>query len=303
MEASFAATCQLQDVAGLVLDDDRRLQVRTARRRTPVDNLTLGDAGGLRRSFPEPRYRRPIFEIDTTFDFRHHRTCVGIPLGETLAALNLVAIIDKDASNRRQRAARSVPRRVVMRMMIAMLRPIDDENAIGVAQHVAVLDLDRTFVRCFQERLVDHVRRTTKVERTHGQLRARLTDRLSRDNADRFAHVDRRTTGQIAAVADAADAGTGFRRSAPSGCGSTGCQPSRFRRHRLVDHRRRHRRALTRDRMIDIVERRTAKKRGRWKQRPDRHQRSAVMVRPFSVPQSTELTMQSCATSTRRRVR
>jgi hypothetical protein len=44
------------------------------------------------------------------------------------------------------------------------------------------------------------------VEGTHGQLRARLTDRLRGDNADSLTHVDRRTTRKVAAVAGAAHA-------------------------------------------------------------------------------------------------
>src|SRR5512143_1245759 len=44
------------------------------------------------------------------------------------------------------------------------------------------------------------------VERTHGQLRARLADRLRRDDADRLAEVDHVTARQVAAVAADADA-------------------------------------------------------------------------------------------------
>jgi hypothetical protein len=53
------------------------------------------------------------------------------------------------------------------------------------------------------ERFIDHLCRAANVEGTHGQLRARLTDRLRRNNADSLAEVDRRTTRQITAVARA----------------------------------------------------------------------------------------------------
>src|SRR5690606_26961026 len=73
-----------------------------------------------------------------------------------------------------------------------------------VQTHLTVgLDLDivlRGSPRC----------RTTDVEGTHRQLRARLTDRLRSNNADSFTGVDAVTTGQIAAVADRADTVTGF---------------------------------------------------------------------------------------------
>ena len=56
------------------------------------------------------------------------------------------------------------------------------------------------------ERLLVDLRRATDVERAHRQLRAGLTDRLGGNDADRFTVVDRGATGQIAAVALAADA-------------------------------------------------------------------------------------------------
>ncbi len=43
--------------------------------------------------------------------------------------------------------------------------------------------------------------RATDVERTHRQLRARFTDGLSGDDANRFALVDRRAAAEVAAVA------------------------------------------------------------------------------------------------------
>jgi hypothetical protein len=55
------------------------------------------------------------------------------------------------------------------------------------------------------------------VERAHRQLRAGFADRLRGDDADRFADIDRRTAREVAAVAFAADAVVGLRRSEPNG--------------------------------------------------------------------------------------
>ena len=44
------------------------------------------------------------------------------------------------------------------------------------------------------------------VERSHRQLRARLADGLGGDDADRLADADQRARGQVAAVAQPADA-------------------------------------------------------------------------------------------------
>ena len=51
---------------------------------------------------------------------------------------------------------------------------------------------------------------TAGVERTHGQLCSRLTDRLCSDNADSFADIYRGTASQIAAIAFRADADLGI---------------------------------------------------------------------------------------------
>ena len=60
------------------------------------------------------------------------------------------------------------------------------------------------------ERLLGDLRRAADVEGAHGELGARLADRLRRDDADRLAHVDRRAAGEIAPVAGAADAVLGL---------------------------------------------------------------------------------------------
>ena len=56
------------------------------------------------------------------------------------------------------------------------------------------------------ERLLGDLRSAADVERPHRELGTRLADRLRGDDAHRLAHVDRRTAGQIAPVAVAADA-------------------------------------------------------------------------------------------------
>eukprot|EP00657_Telonema_sp_P-1_P004636 TRINITY_DN20845_c0_g1_i1.p1 TRINITY_DN20845_c0_g1~~TRINITY_DN20845_c0_g1_i1.p1 ORF type:complete len:100 (-),score=14.64 TRINITY_DN20845_c0_g1_i1:160-459(-) len=44
-------------------------------------------------------------------------------------------------------------------------------------------------------------RRPADMERAHGQLRTRLTNRLRRDDTNRLTHVDLGAAGQIAAIA------------------------------------------------------------------------------------------------------
>src|SRR5690606_28258242 len=134
------------------------------------------------------------------------RTGIGIPLGDALAALHLVAVVDIDAA--------AVGDAVRGALLAGLVEDEDrhvaahhHEVAVGVADHVAVADLHRALIRGFQEGRVDDLRRAAHVEGTHGELRARLADRLRGDDADSLALVDRGTACQIAAVADRADAG------------------------------------------------------------------------------------------------
>ena len=80
-----------------------------------------------------------------------------------------------------------------------------DRAARTVGYDICIFDLHLAFGIGLDKRLVNHLRRTTNVERPHGQLRARLTDRLGRDHADRLAHIDRRSAGKVAPVTRRAD--------------------------------------------------------------------------------------------------
>ena len=83
-----------------------------------------------------------------------------------------------------------------------------DELALADLGDVPVADLDRAFGARLEERGVDHLRRATDVERTHGELGARLADRLGGNDAHRFADVDRRAPCEVAAVAGGAATGS-----------------------------------------------------------------------------------------------
>src|SRR5262249_28046997 len=91
-----------------------------------------------------------------------------------------------------------------------------DGLAVAVLDDRLVLNGDLALEVRFDERLLVDLRRAADVEGAHGQLRAGLADRLRRNDADRFAVVDRRAAGEIAAItlaADAVDELTGQRRA------------------------------------------------------------------------------------------
>ena len=194
--AGLAAAGELEDLAAR-LDDDRRTQVLLVARRAgaPVDDHALGDAGRLVELF---RHRQPvdqILEVDRALDLGQDRPGVGIPLGDALAALDLVAVLDAQA-----RAVRDA----VMRALGAV--GIDHRHhhvahhrhhlAVRVLGDVLALELDLAVEVRLDERLLGDLRRAADVEGAHGELGARLADRLRRDDADRLAHVDRACRGR-----------------------------------------------------------------------------------------------------------
>src|SRR6187549_2907761 len=77
---------------------------------------------------------------------------------------------------------------------------------IRVLGDVLALELDLAVEVRFDERLFGDLRGAADVKRAHGELRARLTDRLRGNDAHCFAHVDWRTAGKIAPVAGPAHA-------------------------------------------------------------------------------------------------
>ena len=88
-----------------------------------------------------------------------------------------------------------------------MLRTIATVSPSRVGGDVLVrLELHLAVEIRLDEGLLGDLRRAADVERAHGELRARLADRLGGDDAHRLAHVDRSAAGKIAPVASAADA-------------------------------------------------------------------------------------------------
>jgi phage tail tape-measure protein len=81
-----------------------------------------------------------------------------------------------------------------------------DRDRLPNSHHIAVADLHRALEVRLDEGLLGDLRRAADVEGAHGELGARLADRLGGDDADRLAQIDRRAARQIAPVAGCADA-------------------------------------------------------------------------------------------------
>ena len=137
------------------------------------------------------------------------RQGVGVPFGQLLALGDGRVVVDQQA-----RAVRHA-------MLGTLALGAVDQHQLGVAAHhhrhagavdhdVAVAHLDVAVVARLDARLLGAaLGGAADVEGAHGELGARLADRLGGDDADRLADIDLRAARQVAAVALAADAGLG----------------------------------------------------------------------------------------------
>ena len=129
---------------------------------------------------------------------------------ETLAGHDLLAVLDREVRAPRDGCSSSVPSSatiVMIRSPFSFSPRRTTPGRLGeerrALRRAGLEQLDDT-----REAVGDVLTRdTTGVERTHRQLRARLTDRLRGDDADRLAEVDELAGGEHRAVAAAADPG------------------------------------------------------------------------------------------------
>ena len=154
-----------------------------------------------------------IEEVDEAHHTGHlgdDRMGMRIPVGHGLAGLDRRAILDRDDGAVRHLVALALATTGIDHAQFARTRHRHQVTLL-VLHRLEVVELQRTGGL---HRHVVHRRRTrsrtTDVERTHGQLGTRLTDRLRGDHAHGLTHVDQMATGQIAAVAELAHAMRGF---------------------------------------------------------------------------------------------
>ncbi len=198
-EAGIIAVRQFRDTAAAVLHNDSRTQFRTAGACPPVDNDTLGNARCFVHDFTDGHAINKILKRHRPVDFRQDRHRIGVPLGDTLATFDGIAIINTQA-----RTVGQLVRGTLMAVFVENLNlyvtPHHHKNAGRVFNDIAIDDLHLTGMVGFQERCVNNLRRTTNMERTHRQLSTRLTNRLGSNNTNSLAHVDRRTTCKVTTI-------------------------------------------------------------------------------------------------------
>src|SRR6266699_3448698 len=203
--ASLAAASEFQDLAVLALDDDGGTQILAAAGGAPIDDHALGNAGRFIERLRHRLALDQVLEPHRALDFGQDRTRVGIPFGQALAALDLVAVFDPQPRSVLDAVHRALGA-VLVDHRHGHVAAHRDQLAVGVAGHVLVLDLDLALEIRFDEGLLRDLRRAADVEGAHRELGSRLADGLRGDDADRFAEIDRRAASEIAAVALAAHA-------------------------------------------------------------------------------------------------
>ena len=148
--------------------------------------------------------------MDLAADFGENREGVRIPFEQDVVGLDLGAVLEQDLGAINHRIA----------LLFAALFVDDGEDAVAVhGDQLALGVADRGDAQELHEAVGLGVLlgllgrsggRAADVERAHGELRSRLADGLRGNDADRFAALHHAAGGQIAAVAELADAALGF---------------------------------------------------------------------------------------------
>ena len=135
---------------------------------------------------------------------------VGIPLGQLLALGHRGAMVGQQPAAVWHPVAGALAARLVAQHQLAVAAH-DDRHALAVDHDVAVLDGQLGIEGGFDAGLLGAaLDRAADVEGPHRELRARLADRLSGDDAHRLADIDRRAASEVPPVAGGADAVLGL---------------------------------------------------------------------------------------------
>ena len=228
---------EVEDLAVIAHDGDARMALALV---LDDDQLRLASAcAALALFFEADGFAFfDVFVLNLAALFRQNRRDVGVPAHQLLARLDLLAVLHQHG--------RAVGNLVLLDLAALGVEHRDFTVALqgdkaGVA--LGVLHGDGVDVAMLHGAAADALdvvldqragRHATGVERAHRQLRARLTDRLGADDADREAFFDLPVGAHVDAVAAGADAAWGFagQRAADAGRFELqireACRPSRW---------------------------------------------------------------------------
>src|SRR6185369_5979047 len=169
---------QGDDVALLVAQRDARLQVVAARLLLPVDDHAVGDAGGLIHHFAHRHAFDQVDVVHDAFALGDDRQGVRIPLRQLGALGDLQIVVGQQARAVWNAVTRPLSALLVLQHDLAVAAH-HHGYALAVHDHVAVTHIDDRIDRRFDRALLGAaLSGAADVEGTHGELRARLADRL-----------------------------------------------------------------------------------------------------------------------------
>ena len=193
--------------AVLAVDQDRRHALLVGRR---LDDDLLRQAGDLVGLLADVLALDDVLELHLAADLGEDGGGEGVPGDQLGARLDLVALVHQELRAVGQGVALPLAALLVGDDELAAAVD-DDQRAAPALDRVDVEELHHARVLGDVLRLLGHARRgAAVVEGTHGELRARLADRLRGDDAHRLADLDHLAGRQVAAVAEGADAAPGL---------------------------------------------------------------------------------------------
>src|SRR5208282_897452 len=190
------------DLARRIADKNRGLMFFIAGRQR--DNV-LREAGHFVHLFFDGHASLQVVKPDGAGGFGEDREGERIPFGKNLAVGDVFAVNHAEA-----RAVNDV---VALLFAVFFVNDSDQARAVhGDGSAAAALDelevheLHDAVVACFERRALGNAGGgSADVECTHGQLRARFSDRLRGDDANGFAELHHAPGGEVAAIAESAN--------------------------------------------------------------------------------------------------
>ena len=213
----LATVGQRDDLAVVVHQTHPRLQVATARL---LDHDLVGDPRPLVHLLAEGEALHHVGQAGGTRAFRDHRQGERIPGGDDLPPFDDLVVLDVEFRAIGNATGRAFPAVVVAQHDLEIAAHHHRRAGAVVPRHVFVRDGDRRVVLGLDARLL-RLGGAADMERAHRKLRARLANRLRRDDADRLADVGQGPTRKVTPVAQAAHAVLAL-------AGKNGADPDRF---------------------------------------------------------------------------
>ena len=205
--ARLQPVIQGQNFAVLVAKRHSRPEIGTPRLLLPVDHHLGCDAGRLVELLDHRQTFDEVHVVNDSLLLGDDRQGIGIPFRDSVAALDLRLVLAHQLGPVRKAVPGSFTSFGVEHQRFGI--PVHDHRHAGaVAHRRAIPQGKRTVGHRLDLRLLGAaLDGAADVEGAHGELGARLTNRLGGNHADSFADIDLGPTGEVTPVAGGTDTG------------------------------------------------------------------------------------------------